>query len=37
MLAGVEPARNEADAIMAIDRTNPAMPYFTLRAFNDIF
>ena len=37
LLAGVEPARNEADAIMAMDRTNPAMPYFTLRAFSDMF
>ena len=34
---GEKPAKNEAAAIMAIDRTRPAMPYFTLRAVNDMF
>jgi len=36
-VVGEEPARNEAVAIMAIDRTKPAMPYLMLRAFSDMF
>ena len=37
LIAGEAPARNEAAAIMAIDSTKAATPYFTLRAFNDMF
>ena len=36
LMGGEEPARIEAHAIMAIDRTRPATPYLMLRAFSDI-
>ena len=36
-VAGEAPARSEAAAIMAIDRTRPAMPYLMLRALIDMF